>query len=303
MATIPGSQFVATASGQPVNVVEPTRARACRRPWPAPSTSRSLPRSRRLAPTIAAPGYQGLAVLSPSGLELDLIGGAFAVTDNGTGNDTLERPSADNETISMAAANVPSNLHAQRQQWRREPAARDTSGGTAAAVNGGTGRTERQQRQFNDSGQCRRRRRLDTIGNVGGTGGATTRSPRSATATTPITGGSGPDLINVITGETIAGSERHDQRVRRTVTRSTAAPGRHGRPRRRGLRARSVGIGGSDTVSSPATRRHGDRRRQRPTRTRSSIAGRPNLTLQRPARTSTPIRWSASIRPPATAST
>jgi Ca2+-binding RTX toxin-like protein len=103
MATIAGSQFVATVPGQPVNV-------AFDNGGPLPPT---VPGAFNLevflgsdatAPTIA-PGYQGLAVLSPSGFELDLISGAFAVTDNGTGGDILGAAGM-NETISGGGAPV-----------------------------------------------------------------------------------------------------------------------------------------------------------------------------------------------------
>ena len=87
MATIPGSHYVATAPGQPVNVVETTTGTGL--PPPMPGAFNLEVFVGGAASSNVALGYQGLAVLSPSGLELDLISGAFAVTDNGTGNDTI----------------------------------------------------------------------------------------------------------------------------------------------------------------------------------------------------------------------
>jgi len=60
------------------------RAWVCHHPSRALSTLRSSSAESRMPPR----PVPGLAVLSPSGLELNLISGAFAVTDNGTGNDT-----------------------------------------------------------------------------------------------------------------------------------------------------------------------------------------------------------------------
>ncbi len=108
MATIPGSQWQASASGLTVNVVQTTDGTL-----PAPIAGdfnlEIFISGSGGAPTTPAAGYQGLAVLSPSGLELDLISGAFAITDNGSGNDTLSAYGA-NETISGGAANVALNL-------------------------------------------------------------------------------------------------------------------------------------------------------------------------------------------------
>jgi Ca2+-binding RTX toxin-like protein len=72
MATVPGSQFSVTAVGA----------------FGAISGDANLAvlvGSNANVPAIAA----GSPVLSPSGLELDLIGGAFAATDNGSGPDTI----------------------------------------------------------------------------------------------------------------------------------------------------------------------------------------------------------------------
>src|SRR5579864_1510832 len=108
MATIPGSHFVATAPGRPVNVVETRTGMGLPPTVPGAFNLEVFVGGIASTPSIA-PGYQGLAVLSPSGLELDLISGAFAVTDNGAGNDTLSAHGA-NETISGGPANVALNL-------------------------------------------------------------------------------------------------------------------------------------------------------------------------------------------------
>src|SRR6185312_1251011 len=104
MASIAGSQFDATAGATPVNVVETTDG-TLPPPTPGVFNLEIWTGPPGTAPSTPAPGYQGLAVLSDGGLQLDLITGAFAVTDNGTGNDTLIAH-GDNETISGGAANV-----------------------------------------------------------------------------------------------------------------------------------------------------------------------------------------------------
>jgi hypothetical protein len=109
MASIPGSLFDATTGGQPVNVVETTGG----------SLPPTVPGAFNLevwtgppgtAPSTPAPGYQGLAILGVGGQELTLVSGAFAVTDNGTGNDTLIA-NGSNETISGGSANVTLTLN------------------------------------------------------------------------------------------------------------------------------------------------------------------------------------------------
>src|SRR5215472_11270973 len=109
MASIPGSQFTATAPHQAVTVAETSNGNV---PSPVPGTFNlevwtDPPGS---APTSPAPGYQGLAVLSNAGQQIDLISGAFAVTDHGSGHDTINARGTD-ETISGGAANVTLNLY------------------------------------------------------------------------------------------------------------------------------------------------------------------------------------------------
>lgn len=137
MATIPGSHYVATAPGQPVNVVETTTGTGL--PPTVPGAFNLEVFVGGAASSNVAPGYQGLAVLSPSGLELDLISGVFAVTDNGTGNDTLSAFGA-NETISGGGAGVTLNL------FGNSDVAQGGSGpdtinvfGTSDSVTGGAG--------------------------------------------------------------------------------------------------------------------------------------------------------------------
>lgn len=64
------------------------------------------------APTHPPHGYQGLAVLQ-GGREIDLISGAFAVTDPGNGHDTINADGTD-ETINGGAASVTLNLFGNR---------------------------------------------------------------------------------------------------------------------------------------------------------------------------------------------
>jgi len=97
MATVPGAHFLFTAS-LPPNIVETTTGTGLPAPILGDFNLEVFVGSAGNAPPLA-PGYQGLAVLSPSGLELDLISGVFAVTDEGTsGNDTLSAYGA-GETI------------------------------------------------------------------------------------------------------------------------------------------------------------------------------------------------------------
>jgi Ca2+-binding RTX toxin-like protein len=108
MATIPGSHFTVTA-GLTVNVVETTTGIGLPPAIPGDFNLEVFVGADANAPPLAA-GYDGLAVLSPSGLELDLFAGAFAVTDNGTmGNDTLSAFGT-NETIIGAAGGTTLNL-------------------------------------------------------------------------------------------------------------------------------------------------------------------------------------------------
>jgi hypothetical protein len=111
MATIPGSHFDATAA-QPMNVVETTTGTGLPSPVAGDFNLEVFVGSRfsSSAPTQPAPGYDGLAILAPSGAELDLITGAYAVTDFGDGFDTLSAY-GDNETITGVAPRVTMNVY------------------------------------------------------------------------------------------------------------------------------------------------------------------------------------------------
>jgi hypothetical protein len=87
MATIPGSHFTVTAA-LPVNVVPTTTGTGLPLPNGA-DFNLEVFGGAGSAPTTPAPGYLGLAVLTSGGTELDLVSGAYAVTDNGTGGDTI----------------------------------------------------------------------------------------------------------------------------------------------------------------------------------------------------------------------
>src|SRR5271155_3440957 len=107
MASIPGSQFVATAAL--VNVAEtsngtlppPVSGDLNLEIWTGPPGS---------APTSPAPGYEGLAILTDGGRELDLISGTFGVTDNGSGDDVINVYGTD-ESASGGSAAVTINLY------------------------------------------------------------------------------------------------------------------------------------------------------------------------------------------------
>jgi len=107
MATIPGSHFLATA-GSPVNVVETTTGTGLPAPIPGDFNLEVFVGNIANLPPLT-PGYEGFAVLSPNGLEIDLISGTYAVTDNGTGDDTINAYGT-HETISGGSANVSLNV-------------------------------------------------------------------------------------------------------------------------------------------------------------------------------------------------
>jgi hypothetical protein len=105
---IPGSQFSVSA-GVPVNVVTTSTGTGL----PAPIAP-DLNLEVFVGPVADMPplfsGYQGLAVLTSGGHELDLISGAYAVTDNGTsGNDTLTAFGA-LETVTGSSSGTTLNL-------------------------------------------------------------------------------------------------------------------------------------------------------------------------------------------------
>jgi Ca2+-binding RTX toxin-like protein len=179
MATIPGSQFVATAPGQPVSVVETTTGTGLPSTVPGAFNLEVFVGSIPSVPGLA-PGYQGLAILGPSGLELDLVAGAFAVTDNGGGNDTLSAFGA-NETVIGGTAGATLNLFGTGET-ARGGSGPDTINvfGNSDSVTGGTGN--------------------DTIF-VGGTGDTVTAGSGNnlidvSGAGDLITGGGGSDTIN-----------------------------------------------------------------------------------------------------------
>lgn len=179
MATIAGSQFIATAPGQPVNVVETTTGVGLPTTVPGAFNLEVFIGSISNVPGVA-PGYQGLAILSPSGLELDLVAGAFAATDDGGGSDVLSAFVA-NETIAGGAGPVTLNLFGNNE------AAVGGTGpdtinvfGNSNSVTGGTGN--------------------DTIA-VGGTGDTVTAGSGNnlinvSNSGNLINGGSGSDTIN-----------------------------------------------------------------------------------------------------------
>ncbi len=170
MATIPGSHYVATAPGQPVNVVETMTGMGL--PPPMPGAFNLEVFVGGAASSNVVLGYQGLAVLSPSGNQLDLVAGGFAVTDNGSGNDTIDARGV-RETIVGGASGGTLNLFGSLEE------AHGGSGPDTINVFGGS----------------------DLV--IGGSG-SDTINVFASTSTLPggsggdvITGGSGTDLINV----------------------------------------------------------------------------------------------------------
>jgi hypothetical protein len=107
MATIPGSHFTVKAGGV-LNIVETATGKGLAPPVPGASNLEVYTGSSPVTPPLA-PGYQGLAVLTAGGQQLDLHSGTYAVTDNGTGKDTLSAFGS-HETIAGGSAVVTLNL-------------------------------------------------------------------------------------------------------------------------------------------------------------------------------------------------
>src|SRR5665213_1764174 len=109
MATIPGGQFRLTAH-ETVNAVETRTGTGLQGAVGGYFNVEVFVGLAANAPTTAAHGCNGLAVLSPSGHELDLVSGKFAATDNGGGHDTISAFGS-GETVSGGAALVSLNLY------------------------------------------------------------------------------------------------------------------------------------------------------------------------------------------------
>jgi Ca2+-binding RTX toxin-like protein len=112
MASIPGSHFIATEPGKTVNAVETSGGHL-----PPPKNGdfnlEVWTGNPADAPSSPAHGYQGLAVLSDGGKQIDLISGAYDVTDQGLGFDSIIA-SGDDQTISGGAANVTLTITGQQ---------------------------------------------------------------------------------------------------------------------------------------------------------------------------------------------
>jgi hypothetical protein len=218
MATIAGSQFNAGDGPTTVNVGFDSNGSL-----PAPVGSdfnlAIFVGSDANAPsfsTVQGLGYQGLAVQAPGGYELDLIGGSFAVTDNGTGGDTLVADGT-GETVSGGGAFVNLTLNGSNNT---------ANGGTGPGfiqVNG-TGNTVNtgagpQVVNVNTAGNTVN---VDSGNNVISilannttvNGGAAASGADTITATgngENITAGTGPDLINATgTGTILTGGSGND---------------------------------------------------------------------------------------------
>jgi Ca2+-binding RTX toxin-like protein len=113
MASIVGSQFVTTASGENVNVVE-TSGGALPLPKPGVFNLEVWTGNPADAPSHPAHGYQGLAILEDGGHQIDLISGAFAVTDDGTGRHDTLNADGNEETVRGGTADVTMNLFGNR---------------------------------------------------------------------------------------------------------------------------------------------------------------------------------------------
>src|ERR1700761_4454828 len=88
MASIPGGQFSFFASNEPVNVV-PTPDGSSLPPPVAGAFNLEVITSPHGTNYALPAGYQGVALLSNGGQELDLLHGNIGVTVTGTGADTV----------------------------------------------------------------------------------------------------------------------------------------------------------------------------------------------------------------------
>lgn len=135
MASIPGSHFVANAPNQTVNVVETSGGRL---PPPVPGEFNLEVWTGNPADTPSQParGYQGLAVLSDGNETINLVSGAFAVADAGSGQDSIIA-SGTNETISGGTANVTLTLAGNNDVANAGGNDTITASGDFDTINGG----------------------------------------------------------------------------------------------------------------------------------------------------------------------
>ncbi|MBV8779356.1 MAG: hypothetical protein JO032_20090 [Alphaproteobacteria bacterium] len=137
MATIPGGHFQLTAH-ETVHVVETATGKGVGGAVSGDFNVELFVGLQANAPKSPAAGFEGLAVLSPSGHQLDLISGKFAATDTGS-HDTIGAYGT-GETISGGAAAVTLNLFGSNDT-AIGGAGHDTIGvlGNHDSVSGGAG--------------------------------------------------------------------------------------------------------------------------------------------------------------------
>lgn len=109
MGTIPGCQYDVSVMCSTVNIVRVPPFSNLSEAKPGHFNLEEYVGSLANAPALA-PDFQGLAVLSPNGLELDLVSGAYAVTDRGSGSDTVSAYGND-ETITGSHSGTTLNLY------------------------------------------------------------------------------------------------------------------------------------------------------------------------------------------------
>jgi Ca2+-binding RTX toxin-like protein len=180
MASIPGAQFTVSVPGQSAFVGE-TSGGSLPPPVANAFNLEVWTGTLGTAPNTPAPGYQGLAVIADGGLQLDLISGVFAITDQGAGNDTVNMYGAD-ETVSGGANNVTVNDHGSNDVVNGGGQDTISVFGHSDTVNGGPG---------NDT--------INVFGHgdsVNGGAGAQTINVHGNNDT--VGGGSGNDTINVM---------------------------------------------------------------------------------------------------------
>jgi Ca2+-binding RTX toxin-like protein len=194
MATIPGGQFQLTAQ-ETVNIVTTHTGKGVGGSVGGDFNIELFIGTEANAPKHAAAGFNDLAVLSPSGHQLDLIDGKFAATDSGTGNNTINAYGT-GETISGGGAPVALNLHGSGET-ANGGAANDTIQvfGSGDTVHGGSG---------DDTIRV-----LGSHDTVKGGGGSDSISVFGDHDT--VGGGAGHDTINVSGDhDTVAGGGGHD---------------------------------------------------------------------------------------------
>lgn len=219
MATIAGSQFNASASAIAfpggVNVVETSTGTGLPAAIPTDFNLEVYTGPAAGAPTTPYPGYQGLAILSPGGYSIELLGSGYAVTDNGSSGAMLTTgPTATGDTITGGGGfdNLILNGTGNTANGGAGGGYIEVDG-NGNTVNTGTGPQAVNVNSNNDTVNVGSGNNTITIsGNhalvTGGTGSDTITAVGNNET---ISGGTGPELINATgTGTSLTGGSGND---------------------------------------------------------------------------------------------